>query len=622
MELDITLCMVVRDEEDCLDRCLASAVPWISECIVLDTGSQDRTMEIAQNFGCRCHSVRWEHDFAAVRNAALDLASRSWILVLDADEEIEPGQWELLQSLTRADDVDGYYVRIKSFVGTVESGEFFVDSVCRLFRNDPRIRFQGRIHEDVITSLRELRTDNVAFSEFQVAHYGYLEEVIQRKKKGERNRLLLQHAMEEQPEELIWRYAWGTELFAQGAYERALQEFEPLLPRVEVYGGYASDLLLKTVYAMRAVGRHEDARNWVQQGLTFYPDFADLHEVNGLLLLDQGRPREAIVAFDQSATEQGKKSSAAYTLTSGTGGYRTDYWKGNALERLLRWEQAQEQYRKSVQIQPNFEPAWYRHWLLHLLGCTQGESVCLVEVEAGRRGLLRAALDLHQHSIAERAAQVLGARVEEHDLLLLDLQQGNLERAHNRANLQPTEIAWLWHWVALQKAGNGQEAMRALSKLSIQNTTYSTIEQLLKGDQPAQIHAGALSVCQKSLLQVGAWSALEQLQTQLPIKLSSRWLPTKWLLHTQSAPPSFLHTILAEGQRRLDLLTCSELMALAVYAHVLQVPQLAHELWRRVSIQDGGRLPATRGMYLLYQALSQLENGGADELRFLALWDV
>ena len=86
--MNISLCMIVRDEEECLPRCLESARGIVDEIIVVDTGSTDRTVGIALAFGAKVVSFPWSGDFSEARNRGLDLATCEWILALDADEEL------------------------------------------------------------------------------------------------------------------------------------------------------------------------------------------------------------------------------------------------------------------------------------------------------------------------------------------------------------------------------------------------------------------------------------------------------------------------------------------------------------------------------------------------------
>src|SRR5262249_6517995 len=86
----ISLCMIVRDEEPRIEECLRSAAPYVGEMVVVDTGSKDRTREIAAACGARVYEMEWTDSFAAARNASLDLARGQWIYWQDADDVLSP----------------------------------------------------------------------------------------------------------------------------------------------------------------------------------------------------------------------------------------------------------------------------------------------------------------------------------------------------------------------------------------------------------------------------------------------------------------------------------------------------------------------------------------------------
>src|SRR5207249_480278 len=96
---ELSLCMIVRDEEPRLPSCLESIAPYVDEIVVVDTGSTDRTREVARDWGARVYEMPWPDSFAAARNQSLELARGSWILRMDADDEITPAHGAHLKTL-------------------------------------------------------------------------------------------------------------------------------------------------------------------------------------------------------------------------------------------------------------------------------------------------------------------------------------------------------------------------------------------------------------------------------------------------------------------------------------------------------------------------------------------
>lgn len=159
----LSLCMIVKNEQAALPRCLDSVRGLADEVIVVDTGSTDATPEIAARYGAKVVSFDFRTvDFAAARNHALAQASGQWILVLDADERLTPDGVPLIRELIARVDRAGYYLeRLNTQHGT--SGAT-TDHVVRLFPNHPAFRFRGRVHETIDASIlaagaRLLRSD-------------------------------------------------------------------------------------------------------------------------------------------------------------------------------------------------------------------------------------------------------------------------------------------------------------------------------------------------------------------------------------------------------------------------------------------------------------------------------
>lgn len=168
----VSLCMVVRNEREHLARCLQSAKPFVDEIIVADTGSNDETKEIARIFGAQVFDVAWEDDFSKARNHSLSKAAGDWVLILDADEVVAPGDHAKLRALARTRKLldIAYALTTRNYTDasgsrgwTPNSGEYsqeecgkgwFPSTKVRLFRNDPGILFENAVHDTVEGALR------------------------------------------------------------------------------------------------------------------------------------------------------------------------------------------------------------------------------------------------------------------------------------------------------------------------------------------------------------------------------------------------------------------------------------------------------------------------------------
>lgn len=150
--MNISLCMIVLNEEIALPLCLSSVKDVVQEIVVLDTGSSDRTVEIAKLFGAKVYYFEWCNDFSAARNQALKYVTGDWILVLDADETLTP---EIIPDLQQAIKRDRYLVinLLREEVGAAQSP---YSMVSRLFRRHPDIRFSRPYHAMIDDSVSQI----------------------------------------------------------------------------------------------------------------------------------------------------------------------------------------------------------------------------------------------------------------------------------------------------------------------------------------------------------------------------------------------------------------------------------------------------------------------------------
>jgi glycosyltransferase involved in cell wall biosynthesis len=218
--MKISACMIVKDEERVLARCLKSFRGAWDELIVVDTGSKDRTAHIAAEHGARfqpfaaCNDRDGKmRDFSLARNAAIDLASGGWILWMDADDVLQDGGADRLRRHAQKDKHAGLQITIRwgrdSWLQT------------RLFKNEPRNRFVGRIHE--YPSIHgSLGTDR----ETVVDH---LPDKTGKESSGERNLRMCAVEVKEDPSNLRAIFYYGNALRLAGRYDEALLRYTQYL---------------------------------------------------------------------------------------------------------------------------------------------------------------------------------------------------------------------------------------------------------------------------------------------------------------------------------------------------------------------------------------------------------
>jgi glycosyltransferase involved in cell wall biosynthesis len=180
----LSLCMIVRDEESRLAKCLKSAKNLVDEIIVLDTGSTDKTIEIAQGFGARVERYEWNHDFSAARNEALKYVTGDWVLVLDADEVLSPKIIPQIREVMKIDD----YILINLVRHEIGAQQSPYSLVSRLFRRHPQISFSRPYHAIVDDSISEILRQETDWQvghliDVAILHNGYQKDVISQQDK-------------------------------------------------------------------------------------------------------------------------------------------------------------------------------------------------------------------------------------------------------------------------------------------------------------------------------------------------------------------------------------------------------------------------------------------------------
>ncbi len=295
----ISVCLITKNEEQFLPQCLQSVRALASQIVVVDTGSTDRTIDIAKEFGAEVHTFPWCDDFSAARNAALEHATGDWVLILDADEELMPEQAAIITRDIQASAVMGYRLPILNRGRETEGCSY----VPRLFRNAPALFFIGRIHEQAFSSI-QVRCQQWGLKhqlgKAVLLHHGYAGEVVAARNKIERNLRLLERAIEELPDEPNLIMSLGLELVRAGKLEAGLErDWEALRllsakPAAEVTPELRETLLTQLATHLTAAKRFGDIVQLWQVpfakngGLT-----ASQHFGLGLALMELRQPAES-----------------------------------------------------------------------------------------------------------------------------------------------------------------------------------------------------------------------------------------------------------------------------------------------------------------------------------------
>jgi glycosyltransferase involved in cell wall biosynthesis/Flp pilus assembly protein TadD len=286
-DVRISLCMIVRDEEEMLGECLDSCRDGVDEMIIVDTGSTDRTVEIAESFGATILHFPWNGSFSDARNHGIDAATGTHVLWLDADERLEEGDALRLRALAAEPYREAHWLVETNFTGQDEVGTAANHLALRLWRNRSPYRFSGAIHEQIRVSMPIDLPERFAISSLRIRHYGYLKARIEQKNKHERNLELLLAELERTPSSPFTHFNLGTEYVAMGDGRRARTHLERSLELIvkepawyEI--AYASLLVTRLIGIRRQAGDIDAADALAEEMLRVYPTFTDLVFERGL----------------------------------------------------------------------------------------------------------------------------------------------------------------------------------------------------------------------------------------------------------------------------------------------------------------------------------------------------
>jgi len=186
MNNSLSVCIIAKDAEKELERCLSSIKNIANEVILVDTGSKDNTPLIARKKGVKVYSFRWNNDFSAARNEALKYVKNQWVLFIDTDEELVSENLIEFFRLLDEQKKDSYYLQIENLL---EGKEKTIVNRCRLFKSNSGYRYRGVIHETPEIDIT--KTGKIAKEIIYIKHYGYNRHFFDPERKKQRNLALI-----------------------------------------------------------------------------------------------------------------------------------------------------------------------------------------------------------------------------------------------------------------------------------------------------------------------------------------------------------------------------------------------------------------------------------------------
>ena len=382
------LVMIVKDEEKNLGPCLESVRGLFDKVVITDTGSTDRTVQLAEEFGAQVVHFPWVDDFAAARNAAQEHAGAVMSMWMDADDRLdEENRQKLGELFAKIRDLVKQEAPLPAFSMKCEcqgaDGEAptVVDHV-RLFPNHPDLRWEFRVHEQVLGSLRRLGI-RVLETDVVIQHTGYADPPL-RQRKRERDLRLLQLQEAERPGHPFTLFNMGSIASDLGRTEEALALFRRSLARSNPEDSIVRKLYAWIAHSHRRLGKPDEALAACRQGRGWYPDDLELLFQEGMARFDvrdldgaEGCLLEAL-----ATREKGHFAS----VDAGLRGYKTRQNLGIIYREQGRAAEAEAQWRAALEEQPDFQPALLELGSLLLSQGRLEEAEAIIQrLEAGRQ---------------------------------------------------------------------------------------------------------------------------------------------------------------------------------------------------------------------------------------------
>ncbi len=349
----ISLCMIVKNEEKNLKACLESVKDIADEIIVVDTGSTDKTKQIAKKFNAKVLDFEWINDFAAARNESIRYATKDWILVLDADEILDEQNKKEVKELVKDNETDGFVFLQKNYTNDAFIAGFnseplkfkkadykgwFGTLIVRLFRNNRGFEFVGAVHETIDISIRS-KNGKIRESKVEINNYGNTNPEIVRKK----TKFYLELAkkkVKQNPSERSY-YELGVLYKGEGDFENAGASFKKAL-----------EFNQKDAKSLYELGIVSERKGNLAEAIKYYVDSVKIKE-DADTLYSLGLCYIKINILPEAAKALGK------ALLVNPNKYAIYNALGSVLEKMGDWDSAISTLRFGIKLNPIYTVGYY-----------------------------------------------------------------------------------------------------------------------------------------------------------------------------------------------------------------------------------------------------------------------
>nr|WP_312577408.1 glycosyltransferase family 2 protein [Sedimentibacter sp.] len=325
----ISQCLIVKNEEKNIEYCLSHLKSVVDEQVVVDTGSTDRTVEIAEKLGAKIFHFDWIDDFSAARNFALQKAKGDWIIFLDCDEYFSADSVPLIKKAiiecSKNKNTDGIVCELINIDGDKKVLSTAKNVSARIFKNKKSIKYKNRIHEVLYNEKRPNINYLLAAKDYgkhiKIYHTGYDQEVMREKDKSRKYIDMLKKELEENPQNSHTFLYISISLYMEGEYKESLEYARQSLKYVELDKNsamYHSSIYSTILNNMLYLGTpYEEMKEVFDEASNTFPRYPDYYRAIAAANLKNGNTKSAIEFYSKCINLCNTYSSPVESLTVG-----------------------------------------------------------------------------------------------------------------------------------------------------------------------------------------------------------------------------------------------------------------------------------------------------------------
>lgn len=298
--MKISACLIVKNEERNISRCIGSYKKIVDEIILVDTGSSDNTVKIARKLGAKIFYYKWDNNFSNARNYAINKAKGDWILFLDADEyfcdALDINFLNMLKKYKERSDIDA--VAFKHVNIDINTGEKCEEQyLIRMFRNKKNIRYRNAIHEYIANNIGETVVDVIKDKNFIIYHTGYSKDIL--KNKVERNLNLLIKGLKENNHTAMTYFYLSDCYLNLNQYSKCIEYAKKFLSTKQKTFGFDVKPYFNIINSMFSLNKNFDEINdIIDEAICEFPKHPEFYNFKARLYLDNQMYDEALKYYN------------------------------------------------------------------------------------------------------------------------------------------------------------------------------------------------------------------------------------------------------------------------------------------------------------------------------------